>query len=165
MEYEKIDLAYKRSIIRPPSTRIIFGEKAMLNRCQFIGNLTKNPEVSQVNGTTLAKFTLACNRKYKDSHGNKKSEVEYVNFESWGGKAEVVANYLGKGSKVYVEGRFKTTKWEKNGETKYFTKIILENIQMLGGDRKQQTYNEFGDSSWQPPADYAAPPVFDQPLF
>lgn len=101
-----------------------------LNQCQFIGRLTKDPELKYLqSGDAVANFTIACGWKSKDKEG-----AEFVPISAFGKVAELIGKYLHKGSQVYVSGRFKTDKYQdKNGETKYSTKVQCETIQFLGG--------------------------------
>ena len=112
-----------------------------LNQCQFIGRLGKDPELRYLaSGDAVASFSIACGWKSKDKEG-----AEWVNITAFGKLAEICGEYLKKGSQVFIQGRFKTDKYEKGGETKYSTKIIADRMQMLGGrvqDSGASTGNE-----------------------
>lgn len=100
-----------------------------LNQCQFIGRLGKDPEIRYLpNGDAVASFSIACGWKGKDKEG-----TEWIPVTVFGKLAEICGEYLTKGSQVFIQGRFKTDKYEKNGETKYSTKIVADRMQMLGG--------------------------------
>lgn len=103
-----------------------------LNRVQLIGRLGYDPKSrSTSRGTKVASFSLAVDHNWKTSSGEVKKSTEWFMVEFWGKMAEVVTKYLKKGRLVYVEGRLKTDKYEHDGETKYFTKVIGGTMQML----------------------------------
>ena len=106
-----------------------------VNKCIFIGNLTADPEIRTMpNGEQVANFTIALNERYKAKDGNIVENVEYVRIVLYRRLAEIAAQYLHKGSQVYIEGRLKTRKWQdSNGQDRYTTEIQGDNLQMLGG--------------------------------
>ena len=106
-----------------------------VNKCLFIGNLTADPEIRTMpNGEQVANFSIALNEKYKAKDGNVVENVEYVRIVLYRRLAEIAAQYLHKGSQVYIEGRLKTRKWQdNNGQDRYTTEIQGDNLQMLGG--------------------------------
>lgn len=108
---------------------------ANLNRVQIMGNLGKDPESRYTgSGKMIVSFSVAVNNTWKDANGEKKTNTEWVNVEAWGRLAEIINQYAKKGSSVYLEGRLKTDKFEdKNGDMKYFTKVIASSVQFLGG--------------------------------
>lgn len=102
-----------------------------LNRVQLIGRLGKDPETKFTpTGKKVTTFSLAVSERRK-SGGETKEYTEWVNIEAWERIGEICQEYLHKGSLIFVEGRLKTDKYEDKGETKYFTKIVLQNLQML----------------------------------
>ena len=112
-----------------------------LNRAQVIGNLTREPELKQTQGgQSVCTFGVASNRSWKDSSGQKREEVEFHNVVFWGRLAEICAEYLKKGNKIYVDGRLQTRNWEDDANIKHYrTEIVGENMIMLspkngGGD-------------------------------
>jgi single-strand DNA-binding protein len=108
---------------------------ASVNKVIIVGNLTKDPESrSFPDGSPVANISVACNEKYKDKQGEMKEVVEYINIVFFGKLADIVADYLRKGSSVYVEGKLKTEKYtDKQGIEKYSTKVVASSMQMLGG--------------------------------
>ena len=106
-----------------------------VNKCLFIGNLTADPEIRTMpNGEQVVNFTIALNERYKAKDGNVVENVEYVRIVLYRRLAEIAAQYLHKGSQVYIEGRLKTRKWQdNNGQDRYTTEIQGDNLQMLGG--------------------------------
>lgn len=103
----------------------------MVNKCYFIGNLTRDPEFSQTQtGSDLCKFTIACNEKYK-KNGETVENVEFVNCVAFGKLAGIVSSYTSKGSKVFAMGKLNTNKYEKDGQTRYYTSVIVNEFTML----------------------------------
>ena len=93
---------------------------ASLNRVFLIGNLTRDPELRYVpSGTAVATFDLAVNRPYSTQTGEKKDEVSFIRIVVWARRAEVCAEYLTKGSPVFVEGRMRSRTWQgQDGQTR-----------------------------------------------
>lgn len=110
-----------------------------LNKAQIIGNLTRVPELKQTaNGQSVCTLGVATNRYWTDSTGNKKDEAEYHNVVCWGKLAEICAEYLNKGTKVFFEGRLQTRNWEDEGGIKHYrTEIVAQDMIILSpkGDR------------------------------
>lgn len=108
-----------------------------LNKAFILGNLTRDPELRTTPaGQSVTSFGVATNRVWTNQKGEKQEQVEYHNIVAWGKLAEIVSQYLGKGRKVFVEGRLQTREWEgQDGVKRYRTEIIAENLQML--DRPQ----------------------------
>lgn len=105
-----------------------------LNKVLLIGNLTRDPEArTTTGGQNVATIGVATSRRWKDkTSGENKEQSEFHNVVAWGRLADIVTQYLKKGSKVYVEGRLQTRSWEdQTGTKKYRTEIIAENIIML----------------------------------
>ena len=101
-----------------------------LNKTTIIGNLTRDPELKALpSGIKVANFSLATNRTFKDKDGNKQEEVEYHNCVAFGNQGENIAKYMKKGSQLLVEGRLKTSSWEKEGQKFYKTEIVVEGSQ------------------------------------
>jgi len=107
-----------------------------VNKVILIGNLGKDPEVKVTpSGTPVAKFTLATNERYKDKSGQWQDRTEWHNLVAWQRTAEIIGEYVKKGSKVYVEGRLQTSSWDDKttGEKKYRTEIIVNDLVLLSG--------------------------------
>lgn len=108
-----------------------------LNRVQLIGNLGRDPETKFTpTGKKVCHFSIAVSNRWKDKSGEMKENTEWVNIEAWGRLGEVCQEYLKKGSLIFLEGRLKTDKYDSNGETKYFTKVVAQTLQFL--DRKEK---------------------------
>jgi len=104
-----------------------------LNKAMIIGNLGRDPEMRYTpSGQAVTQFTVAVNRNYKDSQGERQEETEWFRVVAWGQQAEFAAEYLRKGAKVYVEGRLQTRQWEgQDGQKRYTTELVANTIQNL----------------------------------
>ncbi len=105
-----------------------------LNRVMLIGNLGKDPELRYTtSGVAVATFSIATNESWKDQDGNQQERTEWHNIVAWKKLAEICAEWLKKGKKVYIEGRIQTRSYDdKNtGAKKYITEIVAENMIML----------------------------------
>lgn len=109
------------------------------NRVQLIGNLGKDPQSRYTpNGRQVCSFSLAVNRRWKSSEGELKEATDWFNVEAWGRLGEICQEHLSKGRLVFVEGRLQTDRYEQEGETRYFTKVIANIMQML--DRRPEEH-------------------------
>ena len=105
-----------------------------LNKAMIIGNLTRDPESRTTpSGQTVTNFAVATNFTWTDQSGQKQEKAEFHNVVAWRKLAEIIAQYLKKGSKVYIEGRLQTRSWDDaaTGVKKYRTEIIADNMIML----------------------------------
>jgi single-strand DNA-binding protein len=105
----------------------------MLNKIMLIGNLGRDPELNVTSdGTPVTKFSLAVNRTYKSSTGEKREETEWFNIVAWRQLAEICERYLHKGSKVYIEGRLTQRKYtDREGIQRTSVDVIANDMQML----------------------------------
>jgi len=108
---------------------------ALRNKVQLIGNLGNDPEVITLDsGKKLAKFSIATNESYKNAQGEKVTDTQWHNVITWNKTAEIVEQYLSKGSEVAVEGKLTTRSYEdKEGVKKYMTEVVVNELLMLGG--------------------------------
>ena len=99
-----------------------------------IGRLTRDPEVRTIpSGQSVATFSVATSRTWKDQSGQQQSQTEYHNVVAWRRLAEICGQYLRKGRQVYIEGHLQTRSWEDQaGVKKYRTEIVADNMIMLG---------------------------------
>jgi single-strand DNA-binding protein len=103
-----------------------------LNRVQLIGYLGKDPESRFTpTGKKVCNFTVAVNRRWRDNQGVSKEATDWFNVVAWGRLGEICQQYLGKGRLVYIEGGLQTDRYEHEGETRYFTRVIARQMQML----------------------------------
>ena len=109
-----------------------------LNRVSLSGNLTREIEMRYTpNGAAVANMNMAINRTWKDKEGNKQEDVSYVRVVVWGKMAENAAEYLAKGSNVFVEGRMQSRSWEKDGVKQYGMDVVASNVQYLDKKKKE----------------------------
>jgi len=125
-----------------------------LNKCFFIGRLGKDPEIrSMPNGTACANFSIACGDDYKAKDGTKVERTEWIPISAFGPLAEIISKYVFKGSKIHIEGKFTTRKWQdKDGKDCYKTEIVASEMQMLDGKQS-------GDQGQQAPRQKQASPA------
>ena len=107
-----------------------------LTRVQLIGYLGRDPESKYTpTGKRVTDFPIAVTNRWKSESGEPREHTEWMNIEAWGRLAETCHEYLGKGSLVYIEGRMKTDRYEDQGETRYYTKIVARTVQFLSDNR------------------------------
>lgn len=107
---------------------------ASVNKVILIGNLGRDPETRFLpSGSAVANISVATTDTWKDkTSGEKKEATEWHRVVFFGRLAEIVGEYLKKGSQVYVEGRLQTRKYEKDGQDHYSTEIVADTMKMLG---------------------------------
>ena len=104
-----------------------------VNKVQLLGNIGKDVEFKTTpNGTPLAKFSLATQESFKNKSDQWEERTEWHTVECWQKLAEFANKHLTKGSKIYIEGKIKTESYEKDGATRYITKIIANEIVPCG---------------------------------
>ena len=120
----------------------------MVNKVILIGNLGADPEIRYAqNGTAVANFRVATTETWK-KEGEKEDQTEWHRIVAFARLAEICGEYLSKGSKVYIEGRIQTRKWDdRDGNTRYTTEIIAREMKMLsprgaGADSQRSAYRE-----------------------
>jgi len=123
----------------------------MINKVILVGNVGRDPEVRYLdNGVVIAKFPLATSETYTNKSGEKVTNTEWHNIVLWRKLAEVADKYVKKGGSLYIEGKIRSRSYEdKDGNKKYFTEIIADNMQMLGkkSDDRQSVPQESGNDS------------------
>ncbi|WP_306974938.1 single-stranded DNA-binding protein [Alkalibacillus salilacus] len=112
----------------------------MLNRSVLVGRLTKDPDLRYTqSGTAVANFTLAVNRPFRNQDGEQ--EADFINCVIWRKPAENLANYMGKGSMVGVDGRIATRSYDnQEGKRIFITEVVAESVQFL--ESKQSNQNQ-----------------------
>jgi len=126
---------------------------ANFNKVILAGNLTRDPELKYLpKGTALCRFSLAINRSYKTDTGETKEEVTFVEVESFGRQAEVIAQYLRKGRALLVEGRLRQDSWEdkQTGQKRTALRVVLEGFSFI--DSRGPEANAAGTAPAAPPA-------------
>ncbi len=118
-----------------------------VNKVILVGNLGKDPVVRNLeNGVIIANFTMATTESYKDkTTGEKKDITEWHNIVLWRGLADIAAKYLHKGDMIYIEGKLRTSSWEKEGVTRYTTEVVGDSMTILS--RKPSSAGEGSTSS------------------
>ncbi len=108
---------------------------ASVNKVMVLGNLGRDPETRYTaDGAAITSASVATTRRWKNGAGEMQEETEWHRLVFFGRLAEIAGEYLKKGSPVFVEGHLKTRKWEdKDGNDRYTTEVVVENLQMLGG--------------------------------
>jgi len=110
-----------------------------INKVILVGHVGKDPEVRYLEGgVAVAKFTLATSESYKNKNGEKVEQTEWHNVTVWRQLAEIVEKYVKKGQLLYIEGKIKTRSVGEEGNKKYFTDIVADQMTMLGGKREGQ---------------------------
>ena len=104
-----------------------------LNKAMIIGNITRDPEVRTTpSGLPVVSFSVATNLVWTDQSGQKQEKAEFHNIVAWRKLAEIIGQYVKKGSKVYIEGRLQTRSWDdQSGVKRYRTEIVADNLIML----------------------------------
>lgn len=118
-----------------------------LNKVMVIGHLTQDPEIRTTpNGQTVATFSVATNRQWKDTQGALQSQTEYHNVVAWRKLADIAHQYLRKGRQVYVEGYLQTRSWvgQQDNVKRYRTEIVADNIIFLGSPTGTGAREEHG---------------------
>jgi len=107
--------------------------KSLKNKVQLIGHLGFDPEIKTLaNGTKVARISLATTDYWKDNKGEKQSDTQWHRLSVWGKTAEIVEQYLKKGSQLMVEGRLKYDEYlDKEGQKRYTTEIVVNDLMLL----------------------------------
>jgi len=115
----------------------------MINKAIVAGNLTRDPELRYTGqGTAVLNMTVACN--YRVKNGDEWTDkAEYIGVVVWGKRAENLTPYLSKGSPVFAMGRIETRSWEQDGQKRYKTEVIAEEVKFLG--KKEEIPQEHTD--------------------
>ena len=123
-----------------------------INKVIVVGNLGGDPETRYMpSGSAVTNMTVATNESWKDKQtGEQKERTEWHKVAMFGRLAEIAAEYLRKGSQVYIEGKLRTRKWQgQDGQDRYTTEIIADEMQMLGGRGGAGGGGSFGGGSQQ----------------
>ncbi len=96
-----------------------------LNQCTLLGNLTRDPELRYTpDGKAVISFSVATNRQWTLESGEKKESTDYHDIVFWGKSAEIIGQFVKKGTKILIQGRLQTRSWEKEGQKRYKTEIV-----------------------------------------
>ena len=115
-----------------------------LNKVLIIGSLGADPEMRYTpGGKPVTSYSVAVNRGWRTSEGERKEATEWFNVVAWGNLAEMCNQYLHKGSQVYVEGRLQTRSWEDNSGTRHFrTELVANEMIILDGRNYVAEYDD-----------------------
>lgn len=135
---------------------------ASVNKVILVGNLGRDPEVRYMpNGDAACNFSIATTDTWKDKNGQRQERTEWHNIVMYRRLAEIAGEYLKKGRPVYIEGRLQTRKWQtKEGQDRYTTEIIADQMQMLGGrdsGGSSTSYDSMNQDQPSAPRERAAP--------
>jgi single-strand DNA-binding protein len=104
-----------------------------VNKVILVGNVGRDPEIRHLDkGVAVARFSLATTENYTSKTGEKVSNTEWHNIVAWRGLAELMEKYVKKGSQLYIEGRLRTSSYEKDGVKHFTTEVNADSIQLLG---------------------------------
>ena len=119
-----------------------------VNKVILVGNCGQDPELKTTpSGAAVASVSIATSESWNDkASGEKKEKTEWHRVIFWNRLAEIVGQYVKKGSQIYIEGKLQTRKWQdKDGNDRYMTEIVASEMQMLGGksnaSQQQESYN------------------------
>ena len=114
-----------------------------LNKVMIIGHLGRDPEMRYTpSGRPVTTYSVATNRTWNTSDGERHTETEWFNVVAWGNLAEICKQYLTKGQQVYVEGRLQTRRWEDSDGNQHTSTEIVANEMIILGERKEAFQNE-----------------------
>ena len=126
----------------------------MINNVVLVGRLTAAPDLRKTpNGVSSLQGTLAVNRNFKNKNGER--EADFINFQSWRGVADVIAQYCSKGALIGITGRLQVRSYEKNGERRYVTEVIAETVTLL--EKRNNTQNSNPSNGYNSPFGGANP--------
>lgn len=128
-----------------------------LNKCMLLGNLGADPELRMTNGgAAVLKMRLATAESYLDKNKQRQERTEWHNVVVWGKRAEALGKFLSKGDRLFVEGSIRTSSYDKDGEKRYRTEIVAQNVILLGGKRGERSESSGGGGGGYSDEDYGA---------
>jgi single-strand DNA-binding protein len=143
-----------------------------VNKVILIGRAGKDPEIrSSASGVMVANLTMATNDNQKDAQGNWQERTEWHNLVAFKRTAEIIRDYVKKGSKLYIEGKIQTRSWDdkETKQKRYFTEIIVNDLMLLtgreegsGGGRPASSGSSAASFDQRPPAEAGAPDEYSQ---
>lgn len=115
----------------------------MKNLVILIGRVGKEVETRHLdNGKAVANLSLATSESYKNKAGERVTNTEWVNLVAWSPLAEIFEKYVKKGDQIYIEGKLTTRSYEKDGDKKYITEVVVKELVMLGGKEPAKSETE-----------------------
>ena len=105
------------------------------NKVVLMGNLTRDPELKSIpSGQQVTSFSLAVNRTWNNANGEKQEAVDYIDCNVWGKPAEIINQYMSKGSAILVSGRLQQRSWEQDGQKRSKIEVVVEDFNFVGGN-------------------------------
>ena len=138
-----------------------------MNKVMLVGRLTKDPELRNTGQTSVASFSVAINRTFKNKEGN--YDADFINCSVFGAQADNLAKYCSKGSQIGVEGRIQSRSYDaQDGTKRYVTDVVADRIEFMGSKNdgnsgRTYTNNNFVDTMPNAPVDAASVPEIDIP--
>lgn len=112
------------------------------NKVVLMGNLTRDPELrSTPSGQSVASFSLAVNRSWKNASGETQEAVDYIDCNAWGKAGEIITQYMQKGRAILVSGRLQQRSWEQEGQKRSKVEVVVEDFNFVGGGEGGGNYN------------------------
>lgn len=106
-----------------------------MQKTLLIGSLSNDPELRDAKGKPVCSFSVATTERWRDQQGNRQEKTEWHRVVAWNNLAAICAQYLKKGSRVYIEGKNKTRKWtDPNSVERYITEVVANEMEMLGSN-------------------------------
>lgn len=116
----------------------------MINNVVLVGRLTAAPDLRKTPSNVSAlQGTLAVNRNFKNQNGER--EADFINFQAWRGTADIIAEYCGKGSLIGITGRIQVRSYEKDGQRRYVTEVVADNVALLESRNSQGSQQNRGN--------------------
>lgn len=104
------------------------------NKVVLMGNLTRDPELrSTPSGQSVASFSLAVNRSWKNAQGETQEAVDYIDCNAWGKAGEIISQYMQRGGAILVSGRLQQSSWEQEGKKRSKIEVVVEDFNFVGG--------------------------------
>jgi single-strand DNA-binding protein len=132
------------------------------NKVVLMGNLTRDPELRAIpSGQSVCSFSLAVNRSWKNAQGEQQEAVDYIDCNVWGKPAEIINQYMKKGSGILVSGRLQQRSWEQEGQKRSKVEVVVEDFNFVGGGNDGGGAPSGGSTAASAPAKKSEPVVED----
>lgn len=138
-----------------------------LNKVMLLGNIASDITAKDFNSNKCVSFRMAMSEKFTDRAGQPQEKTEFIGVTAWRKTAEVIEKFCAKGTQIFIEGKLQTREYEKNGEKRYVTEVLADNVQLLGKKDKDALQGipsrPAGQQGYQQPAGYPAQqPAYQQ---
>lgn len=132
------------------------------NKVVLMGNLTRDPELRAIpSGQNVCSFSLAVNRTWKNASGEQQEAVDYIDCNVWGKPAEIINQYMKKGSGILVSGRLQQRSWEQEGQKRSKVEVVVEDFNFVGGGPGDGGGSSSASSSSAPKSSVKSEPVVE----